>query len=191
MSKIHLWIALFIERLYQRTSAEGIPLRVVLSRDSALYATLPEGPQYSIMCCNFYGPRANRNFLAKVFSVNRALPGRLAIALATDGFDWSDDCSVATLAQSAAFALQDTYAVPSDIVLCSEESQALSFHYLDEQGLSHEVSYSDGTTLSYWRSLASNAGYVNFDLFRLGGNPLFDPAAFFANNRVFKQPNSG
>ncbi|MEA5046983.1 MAG: hypothetical protein VB034_00095 [Eubacteriales bacterium] len=180
--------ALFIERLYQRTSAEGIPLRVVLSWDSALYATFPEGPQYSIMCYNLYGPhsgpgpKADRSFLSKVFSVNHALPGRPAIAFATGGFDWSDDGSVVSLTQSAAVALQSMYAVPSDSVLRDEESQALSFHYIDELGLSHEVWYSDGTTLSYWRSLASNAGYVNFDLFRLGGNSLSDLTAFFVES---------
>ncbi len=180
--------ALFIERLYSRTQSEGVPLRVVLSWDSALYATFPEGPQYSIMCYNLYGlhsgpgPKANRSFLAKVFSVNRALPGQPAIALSTGGFDWCDDGSVASLTQSAAVALQSIFGVPAGGVLRDEESQALSFTYTDDQGLSHEVWYADGTTLSFWRSLALDAGYVNFDLFRLGGNSASDLAAFFGDS---------
>lgn len=178
--------ALFIERLYQRTSAAEIPLRVVLSWDSALYATFPEGPQYSIMCYNLYGthsgpgPKADYSFLTKAFQTNRALPGRPAIAFATGGFDWGSDGSIISLTQSAAVALQHTFGVPDESVSRDEASQALSFLYTDDLGLSHEVWYADSVTLSYWRSLALKAGYTNFDLFRLGGNSLSDLMTFFA-----------
>lgn len=177
--------ALFVERLLQRTSSEGIPLRVVLSWDSALYATFPEGPQYSIMCYNLYGthsgpgPKADRSFLEKVFSINHALPGQPAIAFATGGFDWSGDGTIVSLSQSEAVALQKEFAVPADGISRDEASQVLFYRYMDDQGLSHEVWYADGTTLAFWRSLGVNAGYVNFDLFRLGGNSLSDLSAFF------------
>lgn len=177
--------SLFIERLLQRTSSEGIPLRVVLSWDSALYTTFPDGPQYSIMCYNLYGlhsgpgPKADLIFLDKVFSINHALPGQPVIAFSTGGFDWSDDGTIVSITQSTASALQNTYNIPAGSIMRDETSKSLYFHYTDDLGLSHEVWYADFTTLSFWRSIALNAGYVNFDLFRLGGNSMSDLASFF------------
>ena len=177
--------ALFVERLVQRTSSEGIPLRVVLSWDSALYATFSDGPQYSNMCYNLYGthsgpgPKADSSFLETVFSINHALPGQPAIAFATGGFDWSSDGSIVPITQSEAVALQSAFCVPVDSITRDEASQSLFFLYTDGQGMTHEVWYADGTTLSFWRSLALKAGYVNFDLFRLGGNSLPGLTSFF------------
>jgi len=186
-SDVALWqrFVTFIERLYARTQSEGYLLRVVLTWDAARYATFPDGPQYSIMCYNLYGshsgagPKADRAFLQKVFSVNQTLPGSPAIAFATGGFDWGDDGSVVSLTQSEAVALQKDNGVSSESVSRDSESAVLNFTYFDEDGLFHEVWYADGETLAYWRSLALEAGFTNFDLFRLGGNSTADLVAFF------------
>jgi spore germination protein YaaH len=189
-SDVNLWqrFVLFIERLYARTLSEGYPLRVVLAWDAVKYATFPEGPQYSIMCYNLYGfhsgpgPKADKEFLNQVFSINRALPGQPAVALATGGFDWCSDGSIVALTQTAAIALRDSFSVPADSVARDTESGALFFSYADELGLTHEVWYADGETLSFWRSLAQDAGYRNFDLFRLGGNSISDLTGFFSSS---------
>jgi len=186
-SDVDLWqrFVLFVERLYAQTQSEGYPLRVVLSWDAAKYATFPDGPQYSIMCYNLYGthsgpgPKADRSFLQKVFSVNRALPGRPVLAFATGGFDWCDDGSVVSLTQSAAVTLQIDNGISADSVFRDNDSAVLYFTYYDEAGLLHEVWYADDETLAFWRSLALDAGYTNFDLFRLGGNSSVGLTEFF------------
>ncbi len=186
-SDVALWqrFALFVGLLYERTQAEGYPLRVILSWDSARYAIFPEGPQYSIMCYNLYGshsgpgPKADSSFLHDVFSINRALPGRPALAFATGGFDWGDDGSVVSLTQSDAVDIRKTNGISPESIYRDEESAVLNFSYYDEDALRHEVWYADGETLAYWRSLALDAGYTAFDLFRLGGNVSGDLAEFF------------
>ncbi len=186
-SNVMLWqrFVAFIERLYARTQAEGYPLRVILSWDSARYAIFPEGPQYSIMCYNLYGshsgpgPKADISFLQKVFSINLALPGQPALAFATGGFDWGDDDSVVSLTQSDAVDIQKENGISADSIYRDEDSAVLNFSYYDEDDLFHEVWYADGETLAFWRSLALDAGYTSFDLFRLGGNVSGDLAEFF------------
>lgn len=187
-SDASLWqrFVLFIERLYARTQSAGYPLRVVLSWDAAKYATFPDGPQYSIMCYNLYGthsgagPKADRSFLQQVFSANHALPGYPAIAFATGGFDWCDDGTIVSLTQAAALAVQADVGVYADGISRDAESGVLHFSYYDELGLGHEVWYADGETLAFWRSLALDAGYTRFDLFRLGGNSYADLTEFFS-----------
>jgi hypothetical protein len=191
-SDVALWdrFVLFVERLYARLSAKGYPLRVVLGWDSAMYAVFPDGPQYSIMCYNLYGthsgpgPKADRNFLQSVFAVNRALPGQPSIAFATGGFDWGEDGTVVSLTQSDAVAIQEGNGISTERISRDSESAVLYFSYYDLAGLSHEVWYADGETLAFWRSLALDAGYISFDLFRLGGNALTDLTVFFELSSV-------
>jgi hypothetical protein len=185
-SDVALWqrFVIFIEQLYTRTQSEGYPLRVVLGWNSAKYVTFPDGPQYSIMCYNLYGthsgpgPKADRNFLQDVFTANDVLPGQPSLAFATGGFDWGDDGSVVSLTQSDAIALREKYGVSAEDISRDCDSAVLNFYYFDEEGSLHEVWYADGDTLAFWRSLALDAGYASFDLFRLGGNSSADLSKF-------------
>ncbi len=187
-----LWqrFALFIERLYARTEAEGYPLRVVLSWDAAKQASFPEGPQYSVMCYNLYGthsgpgPKADRDFLRQVFDANRALPGEPVLAFATGGFDWSADGSATALSLAGAEALRSERGVTESGVQRDGESAALTFTYFDAAGLTHTVWYADETTLLFWRSLALEAGYTGFDLFLLDGNAAALSAFFTPPNAL-------
>jgi hypothetical protein len=142
------------------------------------------------MCYNLYGthsgpgPKADRNFLQSVFAVNRALPGQPSIAFATGGFDWGEDGTVVSLTQSDAVAIQEGNGISTERISRDSESAVLYFSYYDLAGLSHEVWYADGETLAFWRSLALDAGYISFDLFRLGGNALTDLTVFFELSSV-------
>ena len=179
----------FLEKLYQRTSAEGYALRAVLSWDSARYASFPEGPTYSVMCYNLYGlhsgpgPKADRAFLQETFDICSRLPGRVAMAFATGGFDWYQDGTIQALTQTRAEERIASAAVPKDELLRDPESGALHCTFTAD-GQTHELWYADGTTLAYWRSLALEAGYDSFDLFRLGGNDLDQLTAFWKHNRT-------
>ncbi len=180
-----LWapFARFIEKLYSQTVALGLKLRVVLGWDFARHAAFPEGPEYVVMCYNLYGyhsgpgPKADKDFLELTYSINQSLPGRVVMAFATGGFDWTQGGGITALTERSAARLLG--GLEADAI-CStardEASRCVRFVYT-KNGETHEVWYADAETLLYWRSLGVARGYRDFALFRLGGN---DPATLRA-----------
>lgn len=176
-SDTELWarFTVFIEKLYQQLSREGIKLRVVLSWDAPKYAQLPEGPEYSVMCYNLYGyhsgpgPKADIAFLEQTCQLYENVPGVVRMAFATGGFDWHQD-NIAALTQLEAEALLDGAGVTPERDPLSGALHAT----LSLEGVTHEIWYADATTLKDWRDIAAIYGFKHIDLFRLGGNNLTD-----------------
>lgn len=165
----------FCARLYARTQAAGLSLRVVLEPYApfADYA-FPQGPVYVVMCYNLYGghsapgPKADYAFLADVAARASLLPGRVEYALATGGYDWRTHSDASQLTQSAAQTLFSTRGVGA----CTRDgdSGALTFRYKDENKKKHTVWYADAQTLALWANALRAYGAGDLAYWRLGGN---------------------
>ncbi len=179
-----LWAAYagFIQRIWAVCQRDGVRLRVVLPWNAPKYVTLPEGPEYTVMCYNLYGyhsgpgPKADIEFLKTVCELYREVPGTVRMAFATGGFVWSGDEIEALDQLQAAGRLAEAGVLPER----DEASGALRAAY-SADGVRHELWYADGQTLAAWRDVCLAYGYGAFDLFRLGGNDLTDwaEASFF------------
>lgn len=172
-----LWAAYaaFIEKAWAMCERGGVRLRVVLPWDAPRYASLPAGPEYTVMCYNLYGyhsgagPKADFDFLRETCELYRDVPGRVRMALATGGFEWDGGKVAAMTQEEAAQALLRAGVAPSRDAL----SGALNAAY-EADGASREIWYADGATLAAWRDECAAYGFAAFDLFRLGGNDLGD-----------------
>lgn len=168
-----LWqrFTLFIERLHALFAQDGIALRVVLPWDAPKYATLPQGPEYTVMCYNLYGPhsgpgpKADFAFLEEIARLYADVPGPVRMAFATGGFDWSA-AGVESLTQQEAEARLNRQGV---IPRRDAASGALTADYT-LNGTAHTLWYADGETLRLWQE--HTPGFDGADLFRLGGNGL-------------------
>ncbi|MBQ7306277.1 MAG: hypothetical protein IJW85_08720 [Clostridia bacterium] len=166
-----LWqrFTLFIERLHAQLTQDGISLRVVLPWDAPRYATLPQGPEYTVMCYNLYGthsgpgPKADFAFLDKIAALYADAPRPLRMAFATGGFDWSASGVESLTQQEAERRLALLSVTPSR----DAASGALTASYT-MNGASHTLWYADGETLRLWQE--HTPGFDGADLFRLGGN---------------------
>lgn len=162
----------FVTALYERTSADGLALRIVLETESLNKVQLPYGPEYTVMIYNLYGnhsnepgPKADEDYIIESASKSFCLGQDVCFAFATGGFDWSGSGGVDALSETAALELAGAvHAVP----VRDEKSGALTFTYHDND--THTVWYADGETLRFWMETARNAGIKNFALWRLGGN---------------------
>ncbi|MBP3452476.1 MAG: hypothetical protein J6M20_02035 [Clostridia bacterium] len=165
-----LWqrFTLFIEQLYQHLQRDGIALRVVLPWDTPRYATLPQGPEYTVMCYNLYGthsgpgPKADIAFLAEIAALYADAPRPLRMAFATGGYDWSANGVESLTQQEAERRLALLQVTPTR----DAASGALTATYTMD-GISHTLWYADGETLRLWQECM--AAFDGFDLFRLGG----------------------
>lgn len=169
----------FVQELHKRTSALGMPLRVLLEPSWPMESLVfPTGPEYVMMCYNLHGPhsgpgpKADPAFLRKLVARMEALPGKKSFAIATGGFDWAQDAQAASLTYKKALELQQRYGVQARR---DAESGCLVFQYQDDQGKAHEVWYADGQTLRLWTDAIQSMGPYDVNLWRLGGN---DPASF-------------
>lgn len=168
-----LWGAftVFIEKLYDILSRDGIRMRVVMECEAPRYAAFPEGPEYICMCYNLYGthsgpgPKADLNFLKEVGEQWKSVPGKVRMAFATGGFLWESDHAVRSFTeQEAAEFLADNNIEPR------RDKRSMALKAVVSQSPSQIVWYADGITLSSWRDTLAEMGYHGFDLFRLGGN---------------------
>lgn len=174
---VGLWerFAVFIERLYQQFSAQGLKLRVVLSWDAPKYITLPEGPEYSVMCYNLYGyhsgpgPKADIAFLEEICRLYQPYVTNTHMAFATGGFDWGQEGIQALTQLKAQQRMTEKNVQP----VRDPGSGTLTGTYTDESG-SHTVWYADAQTLALWKQTVRKHGFVQIDLFRMGGNDLTD-----------------
>ncbi len=173
-----LWAkyAVFLEKLYEKTTQNGLLLRSVLSWDTAKYASLPQGPEYTVMCYNLYGyhsgpgPKADFAFLQETYQLCLGLPGEVCMAYATGGFAWDEEGNITSLTQDEAEILTLLYGVTPTR---DADSGALFFEY-GQVGDVSTVWYADATTLQMWRDQALESGYAYFDLFSAGGNTVED-----------------
>ena len=165
----------FITRLWTVCERDGVRLRVVLPWDAPKYASLPKGPEYSVMCYNLYGyhsgpgPKADIAFLQTTCALYQPLGLNVRMAFATGGFDWHGDKIDALTQQEAQTALNAACVTP----VRDPASGVLTATYTLD-GETHTVWVADARTLSLWRDTCNAFGFNAFDLFRLGGNDLAD-----------------
>jgi spore germination protein YaaH len=170
-----LWSSytLFIEKIWSICQRDGINLRIVLPWDAPLYANLPVGPEYTVMCYNLYGyhsgpgPKADLAFLKKTCELYVNAPFTVRMAFATGGFDWYDGTIDALTQEQAQKQLQAVQFEPSR----DEASGALTAAY-KQDGKEHTMWYADAKTLCVWQDVCASYGFSSFDLFRLGGNDV-------------------
>lgn len=164
----------FIDKLYHSANKKNIPIRILLEPNAPLeQIILPNGPEYVMMCYNLYGvgtdpgPKANEKFIKEMIKKMEMLPGKLNFALATGGFDFSSTGMVQSLTEKEAVELLNLY---NKTATREEGSQALYFHYTDEEGTDHEVWYGDHETIKYWIGIIQDAGDYGISIWRVGGN---------------------
>lgn len=172
-----LWqnYVIFIARAWAMCERDGIRLRVVLPWDAPKYATLPKGPEYTVMCYNLYGyhsgpgPKADIAFLQTTCALYQPLGLNVRMAFATGGFDWHGGKIDALTQQGTQDVLDTACATP----VRDQASGVLTATYTQD-GETHEVWFADASTLSLWRDTCKAFGFTAFDLFRLGGNDVSD-----------------
>ncbi len=178
----------FIEELYPRCIEENLELRVVLNWQAVEDVILPEGPDYVVMCYNLFGPhskteggpKANIEFLSKVYEINKELPGSVQMALANGGFSWSEEGVIKAVTQNMAVELQRQFDVTPKR---DEGSNALYFQYTDS-GITYEVWYADSETLRTWIDLGVSYGYTSFGIWRMGGDSVDDMTTVFESKGI-------
>lgn len=164
----------FIDKLYKSANEKNISVRIVLEPNAPLdVINLPEGPEYVMMCYNLHGygttpgPKANKVFIEDIIKKTKTLPGKVNFALATGGYDFQSNGVVNSLTEREAVELLKIYYKSP---MREEESQALFFNYIDNEGISHEVWYADKDTIKYWVSIIQETGNYDISLWRMGGN---------------------
>ena len=172
-----LWTkyASWIGRLWTLCERDGVNLRIVLPWDAPKYATLPSGPEYSVMCYNLYGthsgpgPKADVDFLRQTCALYQPLLPNVRMAFATGGFDWHGSKIDSLTQQEAAEQLESACVQPE-----RDPASGVLYAAYDVDGETHTVWYADGATLALWRDTCAAEGFTAFDLFCLGGNDLSD-----------------
>ncbi|MDD3213192.1 MAG: hypothetical protein PHY64_05945 [Eubacteriales bacterium] len=181
-----LWgkYAAFIQLAWEMCLGKGVALRVVLPWNAPRYASLPEGPEYSVMCYNLYGyngtpgPKADIEFLQTICALYQPLMLNVRMAFATGGFDWNDGRVTAVTQEEAELNLEAAGVTPQR----DSCSGALNATY-QQDNVTHDVWYADAETLSIWRDTCAENGFAAFDIFRLGGNNLPDWESAFLEKR--------
>ena len=176
-----LWegFAQFIQELSASCKENNLKLRVVLE-PLIPFEKLEgiEDVQFVIMCYNLYGsfsgpgPKANKEFLEKVADQSSVLSGTVTMALATGGFDWTDD-KVEEISQYQADEQLAGMKIEHDA-----DSQCATGSYTDSSGNQHEVWYADDETISSWKDVLASKGITSFSLWRIGQNNLDTVTAF-------------
>lgn len=163
----------FVDKLYVKAQANNLKLRIILEPGMSFSAAnFSKGPEYVVMLYNLYGlhsgpgPKANKEFIKKIVTRMKDLPGEKAVAFSTGGCLWGGDGTKRFLTETEAKTLAVTY---DSETKRDKESQCVVFAYKD-QGVSYQVWYADVATLNYWISIAREEGVNNISLWRLGGN---------------------
>lgn len=167
----------FAHILYGKALENKLKLRIVLEPSAPFAADgFFAGPEYVVMLYNLYGlhsdpgPKANKEFIQKIITRMRDLPGERAVAFSTGGCLWSDNGEKRFLTELEAKTLAATHGA---VLRRDEGSQCEVFDY-EELGVSYHVWYADVKTLNYWIATAQELGENNISLWRLGGNVHID-----------------
>ena len=163
----------FINELYTKCEENNIKLRVVLEPGIPVEnLNFKEGPVYVIMCYNLHGTstkpgeKANKDFVQKIIDKMSIIPGEKEFALATGGFDWTEDDKVASVDEETASELASKY---NSTEVRDSDSMYINFKYSDEKGKEHEVWYADTETINELMKVIDDNGY-RVSIWRLGGN---------------------
>lgn len=166
----------FLELLVQKANKQEKDIRVVLSSSAPVdKITLPQGPQYVVMCYNLFGyhsgpgPKADKAFLsqlAKKFSTLHSVE----FALANGGFEWNEEGKVTrSLKEQQINAIIKAYDIKPKR---DKESQALFFDY-EEDKEHYTIWYADSHTLKAWKETLQNSySYIDpvkISLWRIEG----------------------
>lgn len=170
-----LWnlYSLFIKELNLEILKTELSLRVVLEPSAPFESLqLPEGPRYVIMAYNLFGygtepgPKADEAFLIDLVKRSDVLPGDVNVALATGGFDWVDNKPTPVTHHQAREILDTTQGTLTRDL----SSNALKYKYINNDGKSHELWYSDVITLNQWIQVLNEQGITQISIWKLGGN---------------------
>lgn len=164
----------FCQKLYFRLEENGMKMRVILEPSASLQGlTFPVGPDYVMMCYNLHGkhsvpgPKADKGFLLDLVEKMADIKGTKYFAFATGGFDWDDQGGVSAITEKAAQEILEKYDITP---IRDDKSQSLTFQYMDEDHVNHEVWFADATTLLFWMDIVKSTGNNRFSLWRLNGN---------------------
>lgn len=172
---IDLWekFNVFLEKLIKVAESYNLPIRVLLEPSTPVdKIELPEGPEYVMMCYNLYGygtepgPKANKDFLLELVDKMKKVSSNRGYALATGGFDFTENGEVKAITEKEAEDLLIEYDKVSE--KRDENSQCKVFKYIDSNGVNHQVWYADSDTLKYWESILIENGEDNISIWRLG-----------------------
>lgn len=172
--ELYAHYAQLIERMYAILEKDGLGLRVVLSWDAPRYMTLPEGPEYTVMCYNLYGyhsgpgPKADFAFLDQVKALWADVPGTVRMAFSCGGFLWQGGKVTAALNQQSAEALL----AQKGITPARDASSGALTATFTHEGRKATLWYADGATLQGWR--AHMTEFDGTDIFCLGGAAVQD-----------------
>lgn len=171
----------FIDNLYKNAKERNILVRVVLEPNVPLdKIQFPKGPEYVIMCYNLHGyntnpgAKASGEFIENIIKKAEALPGKVSFAIATGGYDFKENGEVGALTERDAVKLLTSYNIQG---IRDDESQAVFFKYIDNEGINHEVWYADKDTIKYWISIIRKSDNNAVSLWRAGGN--ISPGDYF------------
>lgn len=177
----------FLEILVPMAENEKIPLRVILEPGFFEFGdpittlatliediTVPEGPEYVVMCYNLFGPhsktagpKADIQFLEKVLFKLSYLPRPHSVALATGGCVWQEGRAPYFVTESEAHLLQKSLNAQ---VKRDEGSKAVYFKGKNASGKSVECWFADAKTIIAWKRQVMDSGVDGISLWRLGGN---------------------
>lgn len=163
----------FLGILKSKCLENDLLLRVVLEPATPpSQLSFPDGIEYVMMCYNLYGgfsepgPKADFEFLDTMKQSLSYLPGQNDLALAAGGFDWNTN-GVKSLTVKQISEIIENYKIEVSI---DENSGAKNFKYIDDDGLEHEIWYSDFETINQWIENVNEDDDISISLWRLGGN---------------------
>lgn len=163
-------LKLFYRDLYKKLQEHNKALRIVLEPSTiSKQKDYVKGPEYVIMAYNLYGyhsgpgPKADYEFIEKLMKDSNHIPGKVTVAFATGGFDWSQG-EITGITEQEAINRTGKHKVTRDA-----KSGALHFTYKDEYNNKHEIWYADEETLKGWMLHAKQLEAVNIAIWRTGG----------------------
>lgn len=166
--------SIFINDLSEALSNKGKKLRVVLEPKAPIEdVKLPEGCEYIMMAYNLYGyhseqgPKADKKFIKGLCSKITKNLKDVRIAFSLGGFSWSESGDVISLSNEE---IEEILKNNNIDPLRDNESWAMYFNYLDENGVNNTVWYSDEATIKEWIKAANDSGINKIDIWRLGRN---------------------
>ncbi len=177
----------FLEVLAPMAENEKIPLRVILEPGFFEFGapattlstliedfTVPEGPEYVVMCYNLFGPhsktggaKADARFLEKVLFKLNYLPRPHSVALATGGCVWQEGRAPYYVTEREALLLRKSLNVKAQR---DTGSHAMYFKGKNVAGKSVECWFADAKTIVAWKRQVLDYGVDGISLWRLGGN---------------------
>lgn len=176
----------FVTGLERDLSPRGIALRVVLEpKKLYLESPLPKGPEYVLMAYNLFGnhsgpgPKADPEFIFRLAQMCQNGGNTMRLALSAGGFVWREEGKTRSVTeqQAAELARQNNATMRRDPI-----SLYLYYSYQDENEETFTAWYADGLTFSNMIQAGRSAGFMDFALWRLGGN---DPSTIAALGEMF------